>query len=153
MEQYRGLVFGESGSAYTPDQKNTPAWRGKVRDFLSALSKWQEGPSGEHPAAAEHYRLKSAAYSELLNLVFNGPDRDLVLRATLDYLKQSPFQKENRIEWFLPVNALIGRLALDPASTASAAEQLRKADEATIALYANLETLAPRAPDRILPLL
>ena len=153
VEQYRGLVFGESGSAYTPDQKNTPAWRGKVRDFLSALSKWQEGPSGEHPAAAEHYRLKSAAYSELLNLVFNGPDRDLVLRAMLDYLKQSPFQKENRVEWFLPVNALIGRLALDPASTAGATEQLRKADDPTIALYANLETLAPRAPDRILPLL
>jgi hypothetical protein len=33
------------------------------------------------------------------------------------------------------------------------AEDLRKADDPTIALYAELEMLAPRTPDRILPLL
>ena len=49
--------------------------------------------------------MKSAAYSDLLNLVFNGPDRDVVVRAMLDYLKQNRFQKENRLEWFLPVSA------------------------------------------------
>ena len=152
-EQYRGLVFGENGSAYTPDQKGTPAWRGKVRDFLAALARWQESASGAHPNAAEHFRVKSAAYSELLNLVFNSPDRDLVLRAMLDYLKQSRFQRENRMEWFLPVNALIGRVALDPVSMGHMAEELRKVDDPTIALYANLEMVAPRTPERILPLL
>jgi hypothetical protein len=151
-EQYRGLVFGENGSAYTPAQKETPAWRGKVRDFLAALSKWQESASGAHPAAA-HFRVKSMAYSELLNLVFNGPDRDLVVRAMLDFLKQSKFQRENRMEWFLPVNALVGRVALDPVSMGHVAEELRKSDDPVIALYANLEMVVPRTPDRILPLL
>ncbi len=97
--------------------------------------------------------MKSAAYSDLLNLVFDGPDRELVLRAMLDYLKQNRFQRENRMEWFLPVNALIGRVALDPAGTGRVAEELRQVDDPTIALYANLETVAPRTPDRILPLL
>jgi hypothetical protein len=150
-ELYRGLVFGENGSAYTPDQHYTPAWRGKVRDFLTALSRWQESASG--PAAAGHFRMKSGAYTDLLNLVFNGPDRDLVLRSMLDYLKQNRFQKENRLEWFLPVSALIGRVALDPVGMGRVAEEPRKVDDPTIALYANLETVAPRTPDRILPLL
>ena len=44
--------------------------------------------------------MKSGAYSDLLNLVFNGPDRELVLRAMLDYLKQNQFLQENRMEWF-----------------------------------------------------
>jgi hypothetical protein len=152
-EQYRGLVFGENGSVYTPDQKYTPAWRGKVRDFLAALSRWQESAPGARPTAADHFRMKSAAYSDLLNLVFNSPDRELVLRAMLDYLKQNRFQRENRMEWFLPVNALIGRVALDPSGTGRVAEELRNVDDPTMALYANLETVAPRTPDRILPLL
>jgi hypothetical protein len=151
--QYRGLVFGENGSPYSVDQKSSPAWRGKVRDFLAALSKWQESASGPHPTAAEHFRGKSAAYGELLNLVPNSPERELVVRALLDYLTHNPFQRENRLEWFLPVNALIGRVALDPLGMGRLAEDLRKADDPTIALYAELEMLAPRTPDRILPLL
>jgi hypothetical protein len=152
-EQCRGLAFGENGSPYTPAQKNTLAWRAKVRDLLAALSRWQEGAPGAHPTAAEHFRAKSAAYSDLLNLVFNGPDRDVVVRAMLDFLKQNRFQRENRLEWFLPVGALIGRVALDPVGMGRVAEELLKVDDPTIALYANLERVAPRTPDRILPLL
>jgi hypothetical protein len=152
-DQYRGLIFGENGSAYTADQKATPAWRAKVRDFLVALSRWQPNASGERPTAAEHFRLKSAAYSDLLNLVLNGPDRDLVLDALIDFLKQNPFQRESRVEWFVPVNALIGRTVLDRAGMGRVAEKLRQSDDPVIALYANLEMVAPRTPDRILPLL
>jgi hypothetical protein len=76
-----------------------------------------------------------------------------VVRAMLDYLKQNPLQRENRMEWFLPVNALIGRVALDPLGMGRMAEELRQADDPMIALYAKLEMLAPRTPDRILPLL
>jgi len=151
--QYRGLVFGENGSAYTPQQKSTPAWRAKVRDFLAALSRWQEGSSDEGSTAADHFRMKSEAYTDLLNLVFNGPDREPVLHSTTDYLKQDPFQRENRMEWFLPVNAVIGRMALEPGGMALLADELGKVDNPVMALYAKLETVAPRTPDRILPLL
>jgi hypothetical protein len=57
------------------------------------------------------------------------------------------------MEWFLPVNGLIGRLALDPLGMGRLAEELRKVDDPIVALYANLEAVAPRPPDRILPLL
>jgi hypothetical protein len=151
-EQYRGLVFGENGSAYPPDQKLTPAWREKVRDFLAAVSRWQPATAAERPAA-DHFRMKSAAYSDLLNLVFNGPDRELVLRSMLDFLKQNPYQRESRMEWFLPVNALIGRVALDSGGMGRLADELGKVDDPTMALYANIEKLVPRTTDRILPLL
>jgi hypothetical protein len=152
-EQYRGLVFGPNGTVYTSDQKSTPAWRGKVREFLSALAGWQESAPGERPTAAEHFRMKSTAYDELLGLVSDSPDRELVLRAMLDYLKQNRFQQESRIEWFLPVNGLIGRVAMGSQGTERLADELGKVDDAIIALYAKLETVAPRTPDRILPLL
>jgi hypothetical protein len=152
-EQYRGLIFGPNGTAYPADQQYTPAWRGKLREFLAALAKWQASAPGERPTAEEHFRIKSTAFGELLGLTFNGPDRELVLRAMLDYLKQNRFQQENRMEWFLPVNALIGRIAMDSAARQRLADELRKVDDPIMALYANLETVAPRPPDRILPLL
>jgi len=60
-----------------PPKKNAQAWRAKVRDLLAALSRWQESALDD-PTTTEHFREKSAAYSDLLNLVFNGPDRDVV---------------------------------------------------------------------------
>ena len=52
----------------------------------------------------------------------------------------------------LPVNALIGRVA-GPRGLGRMADELGKVDDPTMALYANLETVAPRTPDRIMPLL
>jgi len=152
-EQYRGLVFDENGSPYPAGQQYTPAWRGKLREFLAALAKWQESAPGERPTTEEHFRIKSTAYGELLGLASNGPDRELVLRAMLDYLKQNRFQQENRMEWFLPVSALIGRVALDPQALGRLGEELRKVDDPIMALYASLEAVAPRTPEQIVPLL
>jgi hypothetical protein len=152
-EQLRGLIFGPNGLAYSSDEQSTPAWRGKLREFLSALAKWQESAPGAHPTAAEHFRMKATAYSGLLSLVFNGPDRELVVRAMLDYLKRNPYQQENRMEWFLLVNGTIGRMGSDPLGRQRLAEVFGKVGDPIIALYANLETVAPRTIDRVLPLL
>ncbi|SPF42506.1 conserved exported hypothetical protein [Candidatus Sulfopaludibacter sp. SbA4] len=150
VEQFHELVFGASGTPLPPAERNTPEWQGKLKARLTALSEWKDPGSA---GAAEYYREKSGAFSELLNLAQNGPNRELVLRAWLDFVKQNPFQKVNRIEWFLPVNALIGRVGLDPGGLGKFAEELRKVNDPLIALYADLEAVAPRTPDRILPLL
>jgi hypothetical protein len=67
--------------------------------------------------------------------------------------QRNAFQVCNRIEWFLPVNGLIGRAALDPVGLAPIMDLLRKSNDPLIVLLANLDTLAPRSPDRVLPLL
>jgi hypothetical protein len=81
-----------------------------------------------------------------------GASRESVLRSWLSYLKQSRATVSDRAQWFVPVNALIGRVALDPGNT-KLAEILRQQDDPVIALYVQLEPLAPRGPEKVLPLL
>ena len=150
LEQFRSLVFGANGVPIPPAERNTPEWQEKLKGRLAALSQWKEGGSA---GPAGYFREKSAAYGELLNLAQNGPNQELVMRSLLDFVKQNPYQKVNRDEWFLPVNALIGRVGLDPVGLSRFAEDLRRVDNPLIALYARLETVAPRAADRILALL
>lgn len=150
VQQYRGLIFNSSGSPYLPAEKDTPEWRNKLQDFLGIMTAWKD-VSGVKAAA--HFRDKCGIYSDLSSVVSPGLERERVLRALLDYVKQNRFQAENRIEWFLPVNTLIGRASLDPLGLGRLMDELRRVNDPVIALYANLESAAPRGPDRILPLL
>lgn len=153
LEQYRGLVFNSNNVPYLPAEKTTPEWRNKLRDFLAAMAAWKPGAGAGRPTAASHYRDKCGFYADLAGVVTAGADRELVLRALLDYVKQNRLQAENRMEWFLPANALIGRVRLDPLVLGPMMDELRRTNDPVIALYADLEAAAPRPPDRILPLL
>ncbi|MBZ5625038.1 MAG: hypothetical protein LAQ69_41000 [Acidobacteriia bacterium] len=149
-DPYRGLVFGPNGLPYRPAEREKPEWQARFQAVLSTLSNWKES-SGATPA--EYFREKCAAYGDLLGLAPNGPSREAALHAVLDFVNSNPFQTANRMEWFLPVNALIGRVGLDPLGLGKFADALRKASDPVIAMYASLEAVAPRTPDRILPLL
>ena len=149
-EQFRGLIFGPGGSPYPTAEREKPEWQARLHAMLAALSEWKES-SGSTPA--EYFREKCAAYAELLNLAPNGANREPILRAILDFVKGNQFETGNRAEWFLPVNALIGRVGLDPLGLGKFAEELRKTGDPVMAMYANLEAVAPRTPDRILALL
>jgi hypothetical protein len=113
------------------------------------LAAWQ--PAGE-PFAARHFREKSALYSEVAGIAPNAAGREAVLRAELEYLGKAKAAAENRVQWFLAVNALIGRVALDPLGLGKLAGDLRNGGDPVIALFAELDAAAPRTPDQILPL-
>jgi hypothetical protein len=149
-EQIRGLLLGPSGSPYLPAEREKPEWQAKLRAVLAALSGWKEG---EATTPAEYYREKCAAYGDLLTLALNSPNREPILHAILDFVSGNRFQAADRMEWFLPVSALIGRVGLDPLGLGKLSGELRKASDPVIALYASLEAVAPRTPDRILALL
>jgi hypothetical protein len=150
VEQFRGLVFGPNGLPIPPAERASPEWQEKLKARLTSLGQWKPAKGA---VAAEYFREKSGAYGDLLSLAQTGPSREMVLRAWLDFLRHNPVEKTNRVEWFLPVNSLVGRVQLDPAALGKFAEDLRKTDDPLIALYANLEAFAPRSADRILPLL
>jgi hypothetical protein len=150
VDQIRGLLLAPSGAPYMPAEREKPEWQAKLRAVLSALSDWK--PSGG-AAPAEYFREKSAAYGDLVTLALNGSNREPILHAILEFVNANQFQTTNRMEWFLPVNALIGRVGLDPLGLGKFAIELRQASDPVIALYANLEAVAPRTPDRILALL
>jgi hypothetical protein len=67
-------------------------------------------------------------------------------------LQQNTFQQSSRMEWFLPVNTLMLRVMTDPA-LAGLAEDLRNSGDAVISLYAQLDTILPRSPAKVMGLL
>jgi hypothetical protein len=149
-KQYVGLLFNAEGRGLTQEQRNTTEWRAKLDDFLGAMAAWHEDTGG---TAAGLFREKTRFYSDLFNLASSGPDRERVLRATLDFLRQNRFQAESRIQWFLAVNALIGRIMMNPLDVTHAAQSLFQTDDPVIVLYARLERLLPRTPDKVLNLM
>jgi len=146
-ELARDLAFSPDGEPLLESQHNTDAWRARLKDTLAALEAWQPADG----QADEVFREKTWVYNNLYAMS-SGASRDSVLRSWLNNLKQSRATVSDRAQWFLPVNALIGRAGLDPGNI-KLAELLRAQDDPVIALYVRLEPLAPRGPDKVLPLL
>ncbi len=149
-QQYRNLVFPPGGVPYTLADRKGTEWQAKLADFLNVLASWKESSAAE---AAQYYRNKCGILSELLGLVPTSENQGTVIRALLDFVQGNKFQAESRIQWFLPVNALLGRAALDPLGFGKFMPEFRQSRDPVIALYAQLESVAPRGPERVMPLL
>ncbi len=148
-KEFRGLVFDKAGNAYPTAARTTPEWQAKFKAALAALAAW----SPESNPNPEYYREKTRAYNNLLTLAPDEAGREAVVRATLSFVAQNPFAKESRMEWFLPINALLGRMSLDPMGLGKLSNELAACGDPVIAAYAELERAAPRTPDLIMPLL
>jgi hypothetical protein len=149
VDRYNGLLFNPLGTSWTNEQKNETVWQSKLREYLAALAAWK--PDADLKASEYFYR-KCYLLSSLVNVVPNGPERELVLRGYMDFLQQYGYQQGSRIEWFLPVNTLLFRVLSDPA-LAGMAEEMRNSGDAVIAMYARLSTLVPRSPAKVMGLL
>jgi hypothetical protein len=148
--QYRGLIFDASGSPLSANARDTAEWQARLQQFLNALASWKPGSDVSYD---EYFREECDFYSGMVGALPNGPRRQDVVLLWLDFLRQSRTQMENRIEWFLPVNSLIARVGVDPLGLGKIADQLRKAGDPVIALYVELERVAPRSAERIAPVL
>jgi hypothetical protein len=140
---YTALLFAPNGLPYGPEKRNTTEWQSKLKEYLAALAAWKDDPSA---TAGEHFQQKCLFYSNLFNVVPLGPDRETVLRSYLEYLQRNAFGRENRIEWFLPVNGLIALVSLDRSSLRNFYLDLRNSPDPIISLYAEVEEIAPRQP-------
>jgi hypothetical protein len=143
QEQFRGLVFQPGGAPYPPDARKSPEWQVRFKKYAAALAAWTDETSS---SPAEQYRLKSRAYLDLLGLAPDPPSREMAIVAMLDFVTRSRPRAASLMEWFLPVDALIARLALEGKDTAL----LRESKDPVISLYANLERVAPRPPERLM---
>jgi hypothetical protein len=148
--QYRSLMFDAQGAPLSAQQKDSAEWRGNLQHFLTAAADWKETTG---PAGADQFREECALFGALAGAIPPGPDRGRVLLAWLNYLDASRMQQDDRITWFLPVNTMVGRVTLDPAGLSSLAEAMRATNDPVIALYVELERVAPRSPEQILSLL
>jgi hypothetical protein len=143
-------MFDAQGAPLSAQQKDSAEWRGNLQHFLTAAADWKETTG---PAGADQFREECALFGALAGAIPPGPDRGRVLLAWLNYLDASRMQQDDRITWFLPVNTMVGRVTLDPAGLSSLAEAMRATNDPVIALYVELERVAPRSPEQILSLL
>jgi hypothetical protein len=148
--QYRALILGPNNFPLNPDEKLTDAWRASLGEYLSAIDQWKQAAG---MSAAEHFRLKASAYSDLVSVAPPGASRLTAVKALAGYLKATRETAERRSEWLLPVKRLVGRMAVDPMGWAKEGEELAASGDAVISLYVQLEKVAPQTPDRIIPLL
>jgi hypothetical protein len=148
--QYRSLVFNSGGTALPSAERETFEWQERLRRFLAALADWQAASGLD---SAQQFREKCAFYGSLIGLSPRGRSRELVVLAMLEFLQRGSSQANSRIEWFLPVNALIGRVGLEPLGWGHLADDLYRSEDAVITLYAQLEKVAPRPTPDILQLM
>ena len=148
--RYRSLVFDSAGTAVPSVIRETLEWQRQMQAFVAALGDWQDAAG---PEAAQQFREKCALYADLIGLLPGGRGREPALRAMLEYLQRSRSQPIRRIEWLLPVNTLIGRIGLDPLAFGRIPDELLHSEDAVIALYAELEKVAPRPAEAILRLM
>ncbi len=141
--RYMGLIIAPEGRPYTSAEKSTEEWNARLKEYLSVLADWKQDSSA---GAAGFFHQKCAFYSDLFNIVANGPARDLVVRHFLDFLSRNSYQRENRVEWFLPVSSIVARVFLEPAAMPELVRDLRNFPDPVISLYAELEWFAPRPP-------
>lgn len=141
---YRDLVLGAAGQPHLLEKRGDSEWQAKVKEYTAALAEWKEEAG---TSAAGLFQQKCSLYNELINVLPNGADRIMALRTFLDFLEQNSVQRENRMEWFLPVNGLIARVSLDPLGLGELRRDLRSSEDPVIALYAALEEVAPRPPE------
>jgi hypothetical protein len=149
VDHYNGLLFNPNSVAWTADEKNSSVWQNKLREYLGGLAAWKPG---EGSSASEYFYRKCYLFSSLINVVPNGPTRELVLHNFLDFLQQNTYQQTKRMEWFLPVNTLLIRVMIDP-SLKALADELRNSGDAVISMYARLDTMFPRSPAKVMGLL
>jgi len=148
--EFRSLIFSAEGAPLSSAQRDSAEWRSRLQQFLASMADWKESTG---TADAEQFREKCALFNGLVGVAPAGPDRERVFLAWLDYLEGNRVQQDDRIGWFLPVNALIGRVALDPLGLGKLTDALRKSRDPVIALYIELERVAPRSPVQILALM
>lgn len=148
--QYQGLIFNANGTPVSQADRDAAEWHTRLQDLLNAMANWKESGGA---ADLEQFRDKCALFGLLLGVIPPGPDREHVLMAWLDYLDGNRMEQDDRMSWFLPVNTMVGRVALDPPGLGKLSDALRKARNPVIALYMELERVLPRTPDQIMPLM
>jgi hypothetical protein len=147
---YRRLLFNPVGLAYSTPDRAKQEWRDQLPALLDQLAQWKDSESAD-PVAA--FAAKCGFYSDLAGMVVLPEDRDAIYRAMVEFLRRSPLRSSHRVEWFLPLNVLIARSAMFPAGYGRLIDELAASPDPVIALYAQLEQLAPRPPESIMSLL
>jgi hypothetical protein len=126
LKAARGLRFGGKEKALSREERETEEWRRQLLDFLDLLADW--GPESE-PSPEDYFQERCIMYGVIVDLCPDDAQRDVVLRAYGNYLKERSGEYKGRIEWIFPVkdylrllrskSDVVRRASLDPWLTSS----------------------------------
>jgi hypothetical protein len=126
LRRAKELRFGGGETALSAEQRQTEEWHRGFLDFLELLESWE--PESE-PSPDDYFQEKCNMYMVLVDLCPDDPQRDVVLRAYGNYLKEKSGEYKGRIEWILQVKDYlrvlrsksdkVRRSSLDPWLTSS----------------------------------
>jgi hypothetical protein len=103
----KDLRFGGGQTPLTREQRETDEWRKKMTDYLSTIENWE--PESE-VSAEDYFKEKCILYGVLVDLSPDDAQRDTVLRAYANYLREQNGEYKGRIEWILPVKHYLQRI-------------------------------------------
>ncbi len=152
--RYRALILNDQGAPIPTAARASTEWHDKFEGALEALREWEDAKAGPaDDAIVQQFREKCSLYLDLASLSADAMLRQTALAAFAAYLERTRGRARTSIEWSLPVNLLIGRMAIDPAGWAGVAQTLGKSQDPVIALYAELEKVAPRTAPEVFALM
>jgi hypothetical protein len=120
----------------TLEQRNTAAWNQQALQFLTQLETWSKefGQSNR-----EIFFQKSELYGGLLEITPDNKLRDTLLRNYVNFLANSPVERESPPEWAMRVTRLVESKEVRDRETWL--DQIEASGNAVIALYTRLARL------------
>jgi hypothetical protein len=143
LQALRGGPGQPQGSGQTADQRGTPQWDAKVRDYLKNLEDWK---SSHDESETNYFHMSAELYSALIQLIPPGQLRSEVLRSDLAFLRQSALERENPAEWLKEVNQLIRSNPNDADRGQNRNEirdEIKASGDAVMSLYIDVAALTP----------
>jgi len=139
MKLAKQLRFGGKDKALSREERETEEWRRELLDFLDLLADW--GPDSE-PSPEDYFQERCNMYGVLVDLCPDDAQRDVVLRAYGNYLKERSAEYKGRIEWIFPLKDYLRRLRSksDAVRRASLDPWLTSSDT-NLRIYSELELL------------
>ncbi len=108
MASARQLRFGPANSKVLSDsERGASEWMRQLEDFDKELAAWE--PASEKSEMV-YYQQKCIVYQALVELIPPGPRRDRAMQSFARFVAGSNLQSQSRVEWFLPVAAMLERV-------------------------------------------
>jgi len=139
LKSAKQLRFSEGTNALSREERETEEWRRKLLDFLDLLAAWD--PESE-PSPEDYFQEKCVLYGVIVDLCPNDAQRDVVLRAYGNYLKEKSGEYKGRIEWIFPIKDYLRLLrSKSDAVRRSSLDPWRTSSDTNLRIYSELALL------------
>lgn len=122
------------------DQRRAPEWEDALRALLLEVERWKKDPS---ETEADHFHQLMMIHHTLLEITPAGDLRGEVLAAAISTLKTSSLETTSPPDWYFQFRRLLLPRDGGEEERRARREEVRRAGDAVMTVYADLEELAP----------